>query len=1028
LVVVAAEVDVAKLAASVKAVPVVVVAVAPDAKTADAWEKAVREAGVYGQVTTQVWDAGQGLNIAEQSIATLIVDPAFLGGNIDKNAMLPAIVPGGSLQCKSQGKWSKTLKPRPDAMDSWPMYNHDSANSLHSTDTLVGPARGLQWVAGPTNDKLPYLFIEGNVALAEFHNLEADRKTIKLIARDAFTGLPLWDELLDEPANRYALVMHEGKVYIHQHHNQGEHGGKTIAIEARTGKLLKVYNQGIDLSLTPEQIKADRKVFRENIKIADDLQLRLDDGVLVQSTKYEVVALDAATGKRLWDAKPEGEATYAYPTIGDGMLFIHEGPYLVKNSSYTHWPTVIPEHLRAMDLKTGKPLWTWTWDNQKHGQRGSVWNMQYEQGRIASAMTVRKVVNKKGHEKTIAHGLLLDAKTGEELYFGNEPKAWPGGTGGGHSHVHMLLRGDTVFTTDGGAVFGMWNVNKPQDFTVVQDEFKDYGMRPIACSMFRSTPAWWVIGPNVYPMDLTGKPHNNRSGRSGCDIGAFPANGMIYLPPNACACQPYLAATKVYHSRAVGTPVPDSERLTKGNSSPAKAVESDGAQWPQFFQGPARRQWVNRNTPTRLKQVWQVKVDPPKVNGNVRAQWEVDAVIRGPITALSAAEGVLVYAASHSQQVVARDPGTGQELWSTTVEGRVDMPPTIAQGVVYCGTRDGYVYAFNRDTGELIWRFLAAPTRERIVVNAQLESAWPVFGAVPVVDEGVYVVAGRHTGSDGGLWWYLLDSKTGQIKSKGQWNELATQSLASIKGNNLPLDQQPIQNAMPVVSDKWFMLPGQSFTRHGTQLEPNTDWAMTGLDLKSLYTPIPGQREEKVVRFGTNTFIGEPPQTVGGYRKPRYAGTLARQYAVDPTSDQFISLGGGPKTAIGRGGGGGSEVQFMRFLDNPMKDGRYEFWTEVLWEHAEPMFQDRTPRPSISAMAVSDNAVYLAATIRNYDRKYEEQRKAMPHRLRILDLKTGEMKQDLLLPETAVFGGIALAGDRVFAVTEDGSITAFSGP
>jgi len=181
------------------------------------------------------------------------------------------------------------------------------------------------------------------------------------------------------------VVMHEGKVYIHQHHNQGEHGGKTIAIEARTGKLLKVYNQGIDLSLTPEQIKADRKVFRENIKIADDLQLRLDDGVLVQSTKYEVVALDAATGKRLWDAKPEGEATYAYPTIGDGMLFIHEGPYLVKNSSYTHWPTVIPEHLRAKgyyctnnskkDYQFNDPVMVWDessgkahWKNRAEGQ------------------------------------------------------------------------------------------------------------------------------------------------------------------------------------------------------------------------------------------------------------------------------------------------------------------------------------------------------------------------------------------------------------------------------------------------------------------------------------------------------------------------------------------------------------------------------------------------------------------------------------------------------------------------------------
>ena len=1042
LVVVAAPIEPQKLAQRLRETPLLLVAIAPDEATATQWEQAFREAGVYGQATAQPWDAARGLDIAPDSIRTAIIDPTFLNPrnpDIAPDTVAQSIAPGGTLFWKSKDSYDRRAKPRPDGMGDWPMYNGDSANSLHSPDTLVGPARGLQWLAGPTNQQLPFVFVDGGVALTEFHDLEADRKGVRLIARDAFTGLPIWDHFLDEPANRYALLMDDGKIYIHRHHDRGEHGGLTVALDAKTGEPLKIYDQGIDLRVTQEMMQKDRGIYKENLKLAGELQLRLADGVLVQTTDRQVVALDAATGERLWSRDPEGQAAYAYPTIGGGMFFIHEGPDVANNASYTLWPAVVPEHIHALDLKTGKPLWTWTWNDEKHGDRGSVWNMQYEDGRLASAITNRQVVNKQGHTKTIAHGLILDARTGKEIYFGNERAAWPGSTGGGHSHVHMLLRGDRVYTTDGGAVFGAWQVDQPEDFTVVQEAFKEYGMRPIACSMFRSTPNWWIIGPNVYPMDLEGKPFNNRSGRSGCDIGSFPANGMIYLPPNTCACQPYLPASKVYHSREPGTPIPDDQRLQRGPAKPTDAAsvgphDSPEAShdWPQFFQGPARRLWVSHPTPTKLKQVWRVEAEPLSIHPILREQWDVDAIIRGPFTAPTAAEGVVVYAEPHRHAVVALDPATGKTLWRTTVEGRVDLPPSIYQGAVYLGTRDGYAYALNRDTGETIWRFFAAPTHGRIVANGQLESPWPIFGAVPVTDEGVYIIAGRHTSSDGGLWWYLLDPATGEIRNSGRWNEEAVQHRAAMKGSGLPADQQPIQNAAAVVSDHWLQLPGQLFGRDGNQLVRNADWDLAGLDLKALNTPDAVQREDRVLRFGTNSFIGETIQTAGGWRKPRYAGTLARLFAIDPDASggtsggRFVSVGGGATTASGRGGGGDSTVHLMHMLDQPVKIGRDDTYARVLWEATDPLFEHRGERRAITALAASDNAVYLGTTVRNYDRKYEDERKAMPHRLRILDLKTGEVLQDLPLPGITVPGGIAIADDRVIVTTEDGSVTAFA--
>ena len=1027
LVVVAAPIDPATLAQRVREVPLVLVAVAPDEVTATRWEQAFREAGVYGQATAQPWDAARGLDIAPGSVRTAVIDPVYLEAEITPATVTDALAPGGTLFWKSQDRYSQQAKPRPEGMADWPMYNGDSANSLHSPDTLVGPARGIQWIAGPTNQQLPYVFIDGDIALTEFHDLEADRNSVKLIARDAFTGLPIWDELLEEPANRYALLMDGGKIYIHRHHDQGEHGGITVQLDARTGNVLRVYDQGIDLRVTQEMLQENRRLWRENQGVAENLQLRLADGVLVQSTDFEVVALDVETGERLWTRTPEGKAAFAYPTVGDGMLYVHEGPDVENNASYTLWPAVVPEHIHALDLKTGEHLWTWSWDDQKHGKRGDVWNMQYENGLLASAITNHQVVNKQGHTKTIAHGLILDARTGKEIYFGNEPAAWPGSTGGGHSHVHMLLRGDRVYTTDGGAIFGTWQVEQPKDFTVVQDAFKEYGMRPIACSMFRSTPNWWIIGPNLYPMDLSGKPFNNRSGRSGCDIGSFPANGMIYLPPNTCACQPYLPATKVYHSREPGQLIPDDGRLQRGAGRPAPGtVDGAKTQWPQFFQSPARRLWVQSETPLKLEQAWQITEDPQQVHPMLRQQWDVDSTIRGPITAASVAEGVLVYAQPHRQQVVARDPRTGEERWRTTVKGRVDLAPSIAGGIVYVGTRDGYIYALNRDTGEINWRFLAAPTTERIVVNGQLESVWPVFGAVPVTDEGVYAVAGRHTGSDGGLWWYLLSPRTGEIRNSGRWNEEAVQHQAAMKGSGLPADQQPIQNAVAVLSDRWLQLPGQLFQRQGERLIRNADWNLAGLDLRTMNTPDPVQLEDRVLRFGTNSFIGEPIQTAGGWRKPRFGGTLARLFAIDPEQNRFVSVGGGPTTASARGGGGDSTVHLLTGRDEPRQEKRMELWTDTAWEAKDPLFEHRGERRAITALAASDNAVYLGTTVRNYNRKYEEERKAMPHRLRILDLATGEVKQDLPLPGITTPGGIAIADGRVFVTTEDGSITAFT--
>jgi hypothetical protein len=79
----------------------------------------------------------------------------------------------------------------------------------------------------------------------------------------------------------------------------------------------------------------------------------------------------------------------------------------------------------------------------------------------------------------------------------------------------------------------------------------------------------------------------------------------------------------------------------------------------------------------------------------------------------------------------------------------------------------------------LVWRFLAAPDRRRLVSFGQVESIWPVQGSVLVQDSVVYFAAGRSSFLDGGIMVYALDAKTGKVLNQhhleGPWPDVSTE-------------------------------------------------------------------------------------------------------------------------------------------------------------------------------------------------------------------------------------------------------------
>lgn len=164
------------------------------------------------------------------------------------------------------------------------------------------------------------------------------------------------------------------------------------------------------------------------------------------------------------------------------------------------------------------------------------------------------------------------------------------------------------------------------------------------------------------------------------------------------------------------------------------------------------------------KELWKADIQRPTPHeaGPIAADQALSSHFNGPVTAPTIAGGRLFVAVPEHHRVLARDEKTGGPLWSFPAGGRIDTPPTIYGGLCLFGCRDGRAYALDAATGDLLWRFKAAPYDRQMVSHNQLESTWPLFGSLSVVDGVVMASAGRHPETNGGIHVYGLEPATGK--------------------------------------------------------------------------------------------------------------------------------------------------------------------------------------------------------------------------------------------------------------------------
>jgi len=450
---------------------------------------------------------------------------------------------------------------------------------------------------------------------------------------------------------------------------------------------------------------------KRNIGIVP-LTLTVDADYVLYHNGTHVVCLDRTTGEEVWTSP----AIYQYPQIAPkhGAILISYGDHVLFVDSDRNTKDNVANTITCLDRHTGAKEW-----DAPHLEGG---HHSPDDLLVLNGMAWSGALAKTGNDGKFEGRLLTDGSVGRSFLPESEVATL---TKIMHHRCHRIRATEKYFLASRMGI-----------------EFVD--PTPGA------SPRWeihhWI--------------------RGGCIYGIIPANGMVYCPPHSCAC--YLEA-KTYGFTAVA---PESSTRVRSDDVPAmtggrleegpayydaiSGTEDPATDWPQYRHDVGRSGTSPSTIGSRLRPAWRKRVG-------------------GKLSALTGADGKIFVSSIDRHRLFALDADTGKPVWSYTAGGRIDSPPTIHNGRVLFGSRDGYVYCLRASDGELAWRFRAAPLDRRHGAFNQVESVWPVHGSVLVYDRGsgpvAHVLAGRSMFLDGGLRMMGLNPQTGELLYETLHNE-----------------------------------------------------------------------------------------------------------------------------------------------------------------------------------------------------------------------------------------------------------------
>ncbi|MFZ5831217.1 MAG: PQQ-binding-like beta-propeller repeat protein [Planctomycetota bacterium] len=705
--------------------------------------EALQQSGDYGPILIDQWN-GKRLPYNDNLVNVLVVDGPSASG-LSKQEVERVLAPGGVAIIDKDGRWVKVVKPRPADISDWTHFAYDSTGNAVAPDQQVGPPRHLQWVGSPRwsrhHDRMASMSALVSSENRVFYIMdEGSRMSIELpakwslITRDAFNGVVLWKLPIPEWHSHMwplksgptqlarRLVTDGGRVYVTLGFR-----APVSALDAATGKHLwegtepveEIIHHNGTLYVLANPGESELSSYRPLHNVGD--QARVAEEFIWNEQPRKIVALDAATGDRLWE-KPTKVAPITLAANAQHVVYF-DG-----------------QHVQSLDPRTGGERWT----SAALGRKKTI---PFHFG--PKLVLAGDVVLFAGGDRKMA---ALDARTGKALWSSEHPKS------GYQSPEDLLVIGDAVWaapTTSGkdtgiytgryirtGQVIGEF----PPDVDTYWFHHRCYMAKATERFLLPSRTGIEFVDPKTQHWQI------HHWVRGGCLYGIMPCNGMVYAPPHDCACYPeaklfgFSALAPEAPTRKV-RPIDDSQRLERGEAyeSQISGTETSGP-WPTYRGNEARSGSTDESL-AGLNPLWEKKLG-------------------GKLSSLVAADGKLFLAQRDQCAVWALDAASGEPAWRFTAGAAVDSPPTIYQGRALFGSADGWIYCLRAADGKLMWRFLAAPEDRRTVAYEHVESVWPVHGSVLVSKGELYAVAGRSIFLDDGMWLYRLDPLSGKLISK----------------------------------------------------------------------------------------------------------------------------------------------------------------------------------------------------------------------------------------------------------------------
>jgi outer membrane protein assembly factor BamB len=687
-----------------------------------------------------------------KNLARVIVVENTAGLNskgVTKKEIMRVLAPGGSLCMSSGGKWSVTVKPRPKEMDDWTHAHHGADGNLLSNDKTLTFPLGLRWIDGTPFGTGGFgscapcrvVVLAGGRCFAvsvDDPGIRRGKKQIAhLIARDAYSGFPLWQldckgtysKVQLDWRNVWPLVATADKVYVKQ-------GQKLLVVNAASGQI----ETSIQTKYEPQRLLLSGKVLltacwekMELSKVKDGFENDRIRAVWWPGGVGSLEAFDAQSGKSKWSHPlkvltllADGKTAYALTHEGNPPTK-REVVALELASGKIKWrvPHKTFGELADTCLNFAGPGCVVVSKTKARGKR-EVFVLNESDGKILVRIPGTSARNLVGNELWCSNGR-YDLKTGAK-----KPGPGIGNTYAGTNIIGgcvppVVIAGRYVTSARRGTFFEL-------------------------------------------PDDPKGRPkkHYYSGVRGACLMGFVPANGMLYTAQNNCAC----VGAQPGGFLAIGpSPAPPTaedfkkERpIEKGPAFGSSGKPAAAGDWPTY-RGNLERSGglgaAGSQLPAELKQLWK-KQCVPAPSGQFAAAWKGRIGALQSVSAPIIVGGQVIVAGVDSGEIISLDAVSGTRKWSALLGGRIDSPPTYHKGLLLVGCHNGWVYALRATDGVMAYRVRIAPLSRRMVDCGSVESAWPAVGAVLVYKNVAYATAGRSTEVDGGLALVAFNPATGK--------------------------------------------------------------------------------------------------------------------------------------------------------------------------------------------------------------------------------------------------------------------------